>query len=397
MKLLWFSPTPGLYGNGSSYNGGGWIASLQNAFKEYSDDNISIAIAFPSRTPISERQGIFTYYGMPIIKHQYFRYEHKMGLLSREMERIVDSEQPDAILCFGTEKEYGLIASLTKIPVFIHLQGVLNPYYETWLPQGMSWFDYLKNLSNFISWLGLRKFKEREIQIFKSCKYFLGRTEWDHNIVNLLAPQAKYYYSSEILRPEIYYSNKVWKKNDKKCSRIVSVISNSVYKGGDVILRTAKILHQHYDSNYEWIVYGVKGIKRWERLTGILGQDVNIKLGGIVDANELVEILTEADVYVHPSYIENSPNSVCEAQLLGIPTIATNVGGTNSLINHRETGMLVSANDPYNTASVIKELLENKNLCDTLSVNGRKIAKERHNPVSIVKQLIKAIESVINK
>lgn len=393
MKLLWFSPTPGLYGNNSGYNGGGWIASLQKACTETSKD-LTLTLVFPSKEKVCSIKDNVHYYSLPIMRHVFFHYENKKKRICEEMKKIVDIESPDAILCFGTEKEYGLISTITDVPVVVHIQGILNPYYETWLPQGLSWFKYLLNKQHFISWLALRRFKEREIDIFGSCKYFLGRTEWDRNIVKLLSPNANYLYGGEILRPEIYNSTKTWKHPDNNKKIIVSIISGAIYKGGDVILRTASTLKRFYGDDFIWNVFGVKSLCKWESITGVKADDCNIRLGGIISASELVEVLTTSSVYFHPSYIENSPNTVCEAQLLGIPTVATNVGGTNSLITHNETGMLVSANDPYNSASVISQLLENRDLCERLSSKARTVAIERHNPTKIAEELIENFKHI---
>ena len=38
-------------------------------------------------------------------------------------------------------------------------------------------------------------------------------------------------------------------------------------------------------------------------------------------------MLLDSHLYVYPSLMDNSPNALCEAQLLGVPCIATYVGG----------------------------------------------------------------------
>lgn len=93
---------------------------------------------------------------------------------------MINAVCPDVILCFGTENGFGLASTLTDIPVVIHLQGILNPYYEAWMPQGLSWRKWLwGNKNAILTWLALKEFKEREMKMFRSCKYFIGRTDWD--------------------------------------------------------------------------------------------------------------------------------------------------------------------------------------------------------------------------
>ena len=91
---------------------------------------------------------------------------------------------------------------------------------------------------------------------------------------------------------------------------------------------------------------------------------------------------------------ENSPNTVCEAQLLGIPVIATNVGGTSTLVRHMETGILVSANAPFFMAANIKLLVEDVELASRLGIAGRQTAIDRHNPEMIVSDLVQTVNII---
>ena len=101
-------------------------------------------------------------------------------------------------------------------------------------------------------------------------------------------------------------------------------------------------------------------------------------------------------MYIHPSYIDNSPNSICEAQMLGCPVIATNVGGIPSLIDNGVDGLLVPANDPYQMASLIKELHENKTLQISISNNAKIKAINRHDKSIITNQLLNIYKYIIN-
>jgi glycosyltransferase involved in cell wall biosynthesis len=111
----------------------------------------------------------------------------------------------------------------------------------------------------------------------------------------------------------------------------------------------------------------------------------------------LVNVLTEADLFVHPSNIENSPNSVCEAQLLGIPIVATNAGGVSSLVKDEDDGLLVAPRDVYAMASKIARLLNNPQETDMLSKKGRLHALERHNPNMIVENLFKIYKELLSE
>lgn len=75
--------------------------------------------------------------------------------------------------------------------------------------------------------------------------------------------------------------------------------------------------------------------------------DNSIEFLGILSEDELKNTLLSSDIYVHTAYIDNSPNALCEAMILGLPCIASYVGGISSLMKNGESGILVPVNEPY--------------------------------------------------
>jgi glycosyltransferase involved in cell wall biosynthesis len=102
-------------------------------------------------------------------------------------------------------------------------------------------------------------------------------------------------------------------------------------------------------------------------------------IGNQTDENVAKE-LAAATVFVHPSFVDNSPNSICEAMLVGTPVVANSCGGMPSLIRHDETGILVSSGDPEVLAEEIVRLLENPVKARELAERGRQEALIRHDP-----------------
>lgn len=396
IKVLFLAGTPGLLKNTNKYNGGGWIASLQKEIERSYSDLIKISLAFPNDHNSDESYEGTEYYGIETIKHTFRKYDQKEAKFCERIKEVINAVCPDVILCFGTENGFGLASTLTDIPVVIHLQGILNPYYEAWMPQGLSWRKWLLGNKNAIlTWLALKEFKKRERKMFRSCKYFIGRTDWDQKITRLLAPQAEYFYCSEMLRPVIYNSDKIWTKTDNQKKHIVSIISGSIYKGGDLILRASKVLKENVSFDFVWEVYGINDMSVWEKLAHVKHDDVNISIKGVINATQLIDVVCSADVYVHPSYIENSPNTVCEAQLLGAPVIVTDVGGTSTLVKHEETGIVVPANDPYLMAAEVSNLILDQKKASLLGKNARKVALGRHQPSIIVEDLIGVFNKLV--
>lgn len=228
----------------------------------------------------------------------------------------------------------------------------------------------------------------------------MGRTFWDKSISHLLAPQASYFHVDEILRP-CFYDTQPWTYRQHDRLQIVSTISGSIYKGLDLVLKTATLLHQHIGNRFTWRIIGLhsgdKLIAFFESCTKKSCKNHNIVFEGTYTAAQLIESLRQAAVFVHPSYIDNSPNSVCEAQMLGMPVIACQVGGVSTLIDHDSNGILVPPNAPYELASSIIALTSDKNKLSLLGQQARITALARHNRLKTLQALMAVYQTILKE
>lgn len=406
MRILWFSITPSLFNPRSNgYNGGGWIASLEQIVRENKNIELGVAFHFPDSSFKYHNDGV-TYY--PIMSEnsslagKIFKKNDKNSNVAKYL-KIIEDFKPDLIQIFGSENDFGLLCKHTDIPVVIHMQGCLPPYHNALMPIGMKRSDFLfkKGLSLGYRFIGLRSEKafrrkaEREIETIQSCKYFMGRTDWDRSLIDLFNPSATYFHCEEALRDSFITSEKRWKYSDEKRKTIISVISRPWYKGCDLILKTAALLKRFTDIDFEWKVYGIPEMKFFESVYGIRAKDVNVRPMGTATKEELVEAICSASCYVHPGYIENSPNSLCEAQFLGIPVLATYVGGIPSMVVNGKDGILFPANAPYTAASLIKKVTSDRVLAENLSKEAMTIAARRHNRKEIGERLYNIYTRII--
>ena len=135
----------------------------------------------------------------------------------------------------------------------------------------------------------------------------------------------------------------------------------------------------------------------FKHATNIRSKDVGIIYEGIKDEDGLCDLLLKSCVYVHPSYIDNSPNSLCEAQMLGVPVIGSYVGGIPSLITNNDTGILFPANDIHELASILISLHKDEEMKSRISKQASIVANQRHDRNAIMSKLLQTYDDVIKR
>lgn len=318
-----------------------------------------------------------------------------------KFKRIIADFKPDVIHIFGSELYQNLAARVVgDIPMVLHIQGLLSLYIYIFLPPSVSKWQFIMsgkglkgkyhNYQYLAYWY---RSVHREKAILKAVPHVLGRTDWDRQALEVLNPKAKYHYGGEILR-DIFYEEKERKMPTGK-PVITTIISFPTYKGYDVILHTANILKNEVGLEFEWNVYGNVQPEFMEKHTGLRHENLNVHLKGVASAGQLHEALLGSTLYFHSSYVENSPNSVGEAQLVGVPVVASRVGGTDSMVEHDKTGFLYPVTDPYMAAYYIKRLVDNKEENMAFGKAAREVALVRHDKKKIVTELIRTYYEIM--
>lgn len=416
MKILWFTNTPSLYNQGENIiHGGGWISSLQKLVNTKTE--ISLGICFLSQKDSNKVvDKNTTYYPIKtnnknnVVTKLINNLTSNIGsqeILLPMLIKVIEDFQPDLINIFGTEKLFGLVQKKTKVPVVIHLQGILNPYLNAISPIGHSILNFcfsssffLKNIIGTSPYFHLKKMQKSaltESEIFSLSSNFMGRTDWDRKMVKLYNAKAAYYHVDEILREEFYLDD--FREYKKQTSiKIVSTISPSTYKGIDIILKLSKLLKE-FNFNFNWTIIGITKndsfLNYFSKKEKLNLNNYPINFVGKKTASEIVGLHLQSDVFIHPSYIDNSPNSVCEAQILGLPVIACNAGGLSSIIENRVDGFLVPTNGIHEISYILRYEFQDERFINKIKSNAQIIAKKRHEKDKILNSLISTYKNII--
>ena len=106
-------------------------------------------------------------------------------------------------------------------------------------------------------------------------------------------------------------------------------------------------------------------------------------------------ILSRTDVFVLPSLSEARPRSIIEALSLGVPVVATAVGGVPTLVAHEETGLLVPAGDSAALAGALGRLVRSRELRERLGAEARARAAREFDPASTARQYVDIYHSLV--
>lgn len=389
---------------------GGWLNGLANQLKEQDDVELGIATVYNGNEIKKFYDGKITYYLMP--GAPALKYNSK---LNKYCKMILDEFKPEILHIHGTEYAHGLSfinACNSDVKKIVSIQGLVSCYERVYLAN-IPYKEILKNITlrDIIKQDNLfqqkNKFRRRgknEIEIIKKADAILGRTTWDYANTKAINLNEKYYYSNETLRQSFYK----YEWNIENIDKYTIFCSQAGYpiKGFHFLLETIALLKKQYPK-IKVFVAGEnilnKGLKKsgyaryLSKLINKYGISNNIIFTGILSETKMIERLLKTHVFVLPSAIENSSNSLGEAMLLGMPCVATNTGGTMDILKYEKEGFLYPYTEPAMCAEYISNFFEDDELAIRMGKTARKKALERHDPEKNAENIIEIYKKVIGE
>lgn len=99
--------------------------------------------------------------------------------------------------------------------------------------------------------------------------------------------------------------------------------------------------------------------------------------------------LAASDVFVFPSYREGFPNVVMQAGALGLPSIVTDINGSNEIVRNGENGVIIPSKDEEALYQTLKDTLENPDKWKTIAANARESIARRYEQQMLWKEIKK--------
>lgn len=406
MKLLWLcNMMPGAVKekiSGNTAGGGLWVDSVLAGLRQRED--MTVHILCPGENGRGEVDGHCSYAtfseGLPYVY---------LPELEAQFRKELADFQPDVIHIWGTE--YGHTLAMVNAAetlelldhVVVSIQGLCSVYaghYAEGVPyqvqHGNTFRDFVRrdNIAQQQKKFALRG--DLEVQALKKVRHVIGRTDWDEACTKQINPRVQYHFCNETLRKPFYDGG--WNYDQCKKHRIFASSCAYPVKGFHYLLEAfGEIVKTYPDATLA--VPGknfltadklhCSGYQKYlAELANRCGVADRIEFLGSLSAEEMKTAYLNANVFVLPSTVENSPNSLGEAMLLGVPCVASLVGGVANLLTDKKEGFVYQSTAPYMLAHYVGQIFEMEEHAAALGAAAREHAANTHHAQKNLQDLI---------
>lgn len=320
--------------------------------------------------------------------------------LEKRFGEILEAFRPDMVHIFGTEFPHTLaMARAFGRPerILAGIQGLCFACAEAYmadLPERVinrrTFRDRLKKDSIREQQEKFRIRGEREKEALKSVGNITGRTEFDRRETGKINGNAVYFFMNETMRAPFYSGS--WERDKCVSHRIFLSQGDYPLKGFHYALQAMPaILRKYPDACICVAGNSIIDHKTWKDKIRISSYgkyllelireghlEGHVEVTGRLNAEQMKEQLLKSSLFLCPSSLENSPNSMGEAMLLGVPVAAADTGGIPSLIEPETEGLLYEAGNVEKLAEAVLRVWEEPEQTEQRAQAARIRAFETH-------------------
>lgn len=347
-------------------------------------------------------------------------YEYRPDL-EKQFQEELGTFRPDVIHSWGTEYAHTLamVNAAEQCGLLEHMvisiQGlcsVIARHYCEGLPcevRRRSTFRDAVRRDNILQ--QQRKFAlrgELEVAALKKACHVIGRTDWDEACVRQINPRIVYHFCNETLRDPFYEDR--WHYETCRKHRVFASSCAYPVKGFHYLLEAFGQVVQDYPDARLAVTGRTfftpdtgKGRLRQSSYSLYLTElakkyhlEDKLDFLGSLDPEQMKQAFLAANVFALPSTIENSPNSLGEAMLLGVPCVAADVGGVKNLMTHGKEGFVYQSTAPYMLAYHIRQVFAMEDRAEAMGQKAREHARNTHDPEKNLRDLIGIYEKLCN-
>ncbi|MBR4761809.1 MAG: glycosyltransferase [Clostridia bacterium] len=422
MKILWTVNIPidilgeKIYGKRQH---GLWMDALLNDCRKNNAFDLIIATTAKLKSTLRfEKDGV-TFYALPDKVPVLYNGEKASNQVL--WNDLINKEKPDIVQIWGTEFAHGLCAIKAakdaNIPSVIYMQGYLGSISRHYLAgmtvkeikKSYTLRDFLKHDSILNQQKKFHKNSKREKEEFMLSGNIICENDWCEASIRAICPSIKSYRCP--LSVNETFSESQWSIKDCERHSIICNASGYPLKGLHMLLRAVALLKKKYP-DIKLYVPGEKmagdisfisrlrkrGYRKYiEGLVKRLNIEKNIVWLGNLSQGQLAERYLKANAFVMCSAIENHSSSLKEAMMVGVPCIASAVGGVPEYVKQGENGFLYRFEEYDIAASYIERVFDNDDIAEELSENGRSSMLNLHKHNDIFNKMLKIYTEILSE
>lgn len=393
---------------------GGWIDATHESLKPYIENNVIelhiVAIGASERMVYDEETK--TMYHM--VKAKCLRGRATPKSEAAVWKKIVDEIKPDLIQIWGTEFTFGeIIRDVVKdVPVCYYIQGVANvlsqhpagdvPLKQLFFQSGIMSIFKFRSMLKEIGWN--KKQGRIEAEMLKNSDGIIVDNMWTEAQYFLLTDK---FYNVPLAINEKFFKQQ-WAVQNCVRSTIFTVAGGSSPIKGihNVVLAVARLKAKYpniklkipgnISSAKPHFLYDTIFIRHIRRLIKKYGLEDNVVFLGQLAAEEMIDQLCKANVFVMPSCVETHSSSLREAMVVGCPVVTAAVGSIFEFVAHDKNGFLYRYDDVESIAYFIDRLFSDDVLATRLSACAKETVRQKYPQEKIGEMLIDAYSGMVN-
>ncbi len=231
--------------------------------------------------------------------------------------------------------------------------------------------------------------------LLSSCDYFISVSEsCRRDLISIYSPAEQ---RSETIPIGTYEFEKIVPSEFRHSSEpvLINVASFVPEKNHSFLLDIFHLFFQKNKSGYLWLVGDGKLRPALEAKARALALEERIIFFGFT--KNVLQLLKAADVMVMPSKIEGLPAVILEALAMGVPVVASSVGGIPDVITDESTGFCISSEESERYVEKIERILKDEELRKKIIGNGKAIISSNFAMSSIGKKFKSAYTNLLRQ
>jgi glycosyltransferase involved in cell wall biosynthesis len=387
---------------------GGWLTLMTDRLAVREEFHIGVAMRAPVKTLTRIEKNGIVYYAMPQSASDAFDVD------DATVAEVLADFVPDVLHAEGSEMAYTRrFLKAWAGPKLLSLQGVINGNrnYDLGRLPLLSMLNPLRPKTALTAVALMANFALRFLPRLKAeretiglADHIMGRTVWDRAQAWAINPDATYHHCSRILRDGFYGA--AWDGAGHEPHSIFVGNAASPRKGTHVVIEAVRLLRRAYPDIRLYVagespMEAGPSFKRQVGYPAYVCDLINrhglkdrVTFTGLLDEPGMVRRMEQSHVFVMSSIIENSPNTLGEAMMVGTPSVSSFTGGVPSMASDEVDVLMYRADDPAMLAIQIKRLFDDQALCGRLSASARKRARQTHDPEANVQALVAAYDRI---